>query len=68
MRVGQDPIAHARGEWAELLHENQYASPANRISFPSLEDLFLDFSDWAMNKSEGLAVSQLLHEKTRYPV
>jgi len=66
MRLGQDPRAHAHSEWAELFHGNRCTSPTEHISFPSLETLLLDFSEWGMNISEGLAVSRLRACKVQY--
>lgn len=57
--VGWSDRNYAHSEWAELLHGNRRASPTKKISFPALETLLLDFSEWSLTACEGLAVSRL---------
>lgn len=46
-------------EWGRFLHQNQYdgCDSDDIWGFPSLEDLTLDFSGWALKEDEGLIVS-----------
>lgn len=44
-------------EWSSLLERNPYADGSKFISFPALEDLTLDLSDWDLKWKELLDVS-----------
>jgi len=49
-------IVHA---WFWMLHDQ--SSVSNFASFPALETLMLDFSDWGLSQDEGLIVSLILN-------
>lgn len=42
-----------------MLHDQ--SSVSNFASFPALETLMLDFSDWGLSQDEGLIVSLILN-------
>ena len=44
-------------EWATFFTDNKYSKQFSYITFPSLEDLTLDFVEWNLGPDEAIMVS-----------